>query len=163
MLSAEPCKCWNMLNVDRTCKCWAQHVEHFPTCLRGGVTLSRGARECSQHAARHQALEYSLRGRRGGRPSLASAVSSRPRTRTSSAPHSSHSHRTSHRTLLTALTQVTLKNSAPKEFSVLASHTERLLTYYWTKLLDALSLSLDSADGQCVHENYTRDREARAP
>ena len=34
MLSAGPCNCWNMLNVDRTCKCCAQHVEHFPRCLK---------------------------------------------------------------------------------------------------------------------------------
>ena len=33
MLSAEPSKCWNMLNVDWTCKCCVPHVEHFPTCL----------------------------------------------------------------------------------------------------------------------------------
>ena len=29
MLSAEPSKCWNMLNVDWTCKCCVPHVEHF--------------------------------------------------------------------------------------------------------------------------------------
>ena len=33
MLSADPSKCWNVLNVDWTSNCCGQHVEHFARWL----------------------------------------------------------------------------------------------------------------------------------
>ena len=37
MLSAEPSECWNMLNVDWTCKCCVPYVEHFSRSLEPKV------------------------------------------------------------------------------------------------------------------------------